>query len=70
MIYRISPTIGNSVGFITIATSEMRLDEERAAYEKHTPGHTTHCLGAPHTLAAEHNTNSLVAAKRTQSAAL
>lgn len=28
MIYQITSTIGNSVGFITIATSEMRLDGE------------------------------------------
>lgn len=30
MIYQITSTIGNSVGFITIATSEMGLDEEES----------------------------------------
>lgn len=28
MIYQITSTIGNSVSFITIATSKMRLEEE------------------------------------------
>lgn len=28
MIYSITSTIGNGVGFITIATSKMRLDKE------------------------------------------